>query len=132
MQSSNRDSEAFLLYIFVFQRKLKIRVHVFVNETHLDQMLVSQVYRCMSGNDYFAKKGGEGSTQREVEENWNSCWLTWVLSRSLFFFYSLSVEEEEEDEEMMEAKPGPESEQQDEDDNKETKEGTKDGRMAEE
>lgn len=30
---------------------------------------------------------------------------------------------------MMEAKPGPESEQQDDDDNRETKEGTKDGGM---
>lgn len=35
---------------------------MFVNETHLDQMLVSQVYRCMSGNDYFAKKGGRQYT----------------------------------------------------------------------
>lgn len=32
-----------------------------VNETHLDQMLVSQVYRGMSGSDYFAKKGGEAA-----------------------------------------------------------------------
>lgn len=31
-------------------------MHMFVNETHLDQMLVSQVYWCMPGNDYIGKK----------------------------------------------------------------------------
>lgn len=40
---------------------MQIRVRVFVNETHLEQMLVSQVYRCMSGSDYFGKKGGKAA-----------------------------------------------------------------------
>lgn len=37
------------------------QVRVFVNETHLEQMLVSQVYRCTSGSDYFGKKGGKAA-----------------------------------------------------------------------
>lgn len=59
-----------MLSMFVFSKE-KMQVRVFVNETHLDQMLVSQVYQRMSGNDYFGKKGGKEVHSRR--ENWNSC-----------------------------------------------------------
>lgn len=39
-------------------------VCVFVNETHLDQMFVSQVYQFMSGSDYSGKQGGKAAHSR--------------------------------------------------------------------
>lgn len=59
--------------LLCFLKKMLMQLRVLGNETHLDRMLVSQVYYCMSGNDYFGWKGVEGGTQREVRENWNSC-----------------------------------------------------------
>lgn len=54
-------------HVFVFlktkkqKEEMQKQVRVFVNETHLEQMLVSQVYRCTSGSDYFGKKGGKAA-----------------------------------------------------------------------
>lgn len=55
--NSNRDSAAFMPHFSVFKKKIQIRRLVFVNETHLEQILLSQVYWCVSGNDYFGKRG---------------------------------------------------------------------------
>ena len=66
MYISNCDgnSAAFVLHIVFVNMCACVWVCVLVNETHLDWMFVSQVYQCMSGNDYFGKKGGAAHSRR--------------------------------------------------------------------